>query len=561
MIEDPKDRKPGEDDDAETVAEDSGESTDGEAEQTADDAEATEGIDTEESPPEEAELDETDAEKSEGEETEAEDTDGTSGGYDSEPTVAAQAGWAMAASTDTEVKDVDAPAPEPEPETPEAREPEPRGGGFARFLAVMIVLGVIVGGGYASWPYWSSYVKPYLPEGFAMPDVSPSGWFEDERVTALLGRVGDLETAAKDQSAGVQAAQAGAEAAQAQGGELATRLGAVEAAATEQKAEIAATIAAASAKDAVIRDLEAERTRMQQELGGLMTRMEALEQALKGVQGDVVALTEKASVPVTTGGEGDAAAVTQALQAMSTRIGKLENAPAAAAPSEPVDLSPLQARLDKLESAAAAPPPPSVDPAVVADLAARLAAVEQRQPSKIDPAKVGRVVAAVEALRGVLRTEHAFAAELAGVKDVGGGDSEIDGILAPIEPLAAQGIPSLGNLRKRFGRTSSAVVNAGRTGGDDGLVAKTLGQLSSLISIRRTDEAAGDGPAGAVASAEKSLAAGDLGAAVKALEALKGPPAEAAAPWLADARHRLAAERSMAALHVRAVSLLTGSSE
>ncbi len=61
-----------------------------------------------------------------------------------------------------------------------------------------------------------------------------------------------------------------------------------------------------------------------------------------------------------------------------------------------------------------------------------------------------------------------------------------------------------------------------------------------------------------VASAENRLKAGDLKGAVKILQGLgaSSKAAKKAAPWLADAKNRIIAERAVATLHVHSVSLL-----
>jgi hypothetical protein len=60
-----------------------------------------------------------------------------------------------------------------------------------------------------------------------------------------------------------------------------------------------------------------------------------------------------------------------------------------------------------------------------------------------------------------------------------------------------------------------------------------------------------------VARAEAALDRGDLAAAVAELEALDGAAADTAAPWLAKARPRLAAEAALHTLHERGALLLT----
>ena len=93
----------------------------------------------------------------------------------------------------------------------------------------------------------------------------------------------------------------------------------------------------------------------------------------------------------------------------------------------------------------------------------------------------------------------------------------------------------------------------------DGWVARAVARLSSLVRVRRID-GRGDpnAPDTIVAGAEASLAAGDLVAAVAAVERLAAAQPHAVdAAWLARAKARLAVETALNAMHAYAVSALT----
>ena len=81
-----------------------------------------------------------------------------------------------------------------------------------------------------------------------------------------------------------------------------------------------------------------------------------------------------------------------------------------------------------------------------------------------------------------------------------------------------------------------------------------------LVTIRPVGaDAEGDHAAARVARAEARLADGDLAGAVAELEGLEGAPAAAAAPWLEQARTRLAAENALHGLRAHATGLLAQS--
>jgi hypothetical protein len=81
-----------------------------------------------------------------------------------------------------------------------------------------------------------------------------------------------------------------------------------------------------------------------------------------------------------------------------------------------------------------------------------------------------------------------------------------------------------------------------------------------LVTIRPVGaDAEGDHAAARVARAEARLADGDLAGAVAELERLEGAPAAAAAPWLEQARTRLAAENALHSLRAHTTDLLAQS--
>jgi hypothetical protein len=80
-------------------------------------------------------------------------------------------------------------------------------------------------------------------------------------------------------------------------------------------------------------------------------------------------------------------------------------------------------------------------------------------------------------------------------------------------------------------------------------------RLRSVVTVRPVGgDVAGDSPEARLARAEARLDEGDLASAVGELEGLQGTAAEAAAPWLAGARARAAADEAIARLRERALA-------
>jgi Na+-transporting methylmalonyl-CoA/oxaloacetate decarboxylase gamma subunit len=175
------------------------------------------------------------------------------------------------------------------------------------------------------------------------------------------------------------------------------------------------------------------------------------------------------------------------------------------------------------------------------------------------------VVAAGE-LRAALRAARPFSAELAALRKtvaaLGVGDGSLNEALAALDPFAEDGISTLESLGVELNGLAPRVVAAHTHETavlkGDSWIAALRARLGSLISIRRT----GAGVLGTTAEAvmartEVALAAGDLKTAVAEVETLQGDSAHLAAPWLAGARARLIAEKSMATLSLRVTAILT----
>ncbi len=165
---------------------------------------------------------------------------------------------------------------------------------------------------------------------------------------------------------------------------------------------------------------------------------------------------------------------------------------------------------------------------------------------------------AVGQLTQALNGSGPFSAELNAVKAFAKDDAEMAAAIAALEPRAAGGVPTVSELRARFPAVAEAVSRADTKLEGEGWVENALNRLRSLVSVRRKGDTAvaAGGADAALAGAEGALAAGDLAAAVQALETLEPPAAEAAAGWLGDAHARMTAERLLATLQARAISLL-----
>ena len=329
------------------------------------------------------------------------------------------------------------------------------------------------------------------------------------------------------------------------------------------------------------------------ELAALGARIEALESAAARLDGRIAAAaaTARAALP-----KSEAAR-------LGTRIGALETRPAPLPPTPDGRIAPLVERVEALagrlgtiERVAAASPGEGgavAAPGLAALLAenARLAAALGRMTERIarlesaaDPelarmaAAAGARVDGLEAdlkrlaeadrtrkgdalllavgqLREAAAGTRPFDAELELVLKAAGGDAVIGEAAKPLAALAPTGIPTRAALKARFPTLAARAAQADLASEEGDWLNRTAARFSRVVTVRRVGEGAeeGEGALAAIARAENRLAAGDLGAAAAALEALDGAPASVFGEWRAAAKARAAADAAIARLSRRAV--------
>jgi hypothetical protein len=158
-------------------------------------------------------------------------------------------------------------------------------------------------------------------------------------------------------------------------------------------------------------------------------------------------------------------------------------------------------------------------------------------------------------LEAALDAGRPYASELGAVKRLAAGDTELPALLAALEEHADEGIPGMAELRIRFDDTALAVAQAAQSEADGDWMDRAWARLRSVVTVRPVGgDVAGDSPEARLARAEARLDEGDLASAVGELEGLQGSAAEAAAPWLAGARARAAADQAIGRLRERALA-------
>jgi hypothetical protein len=271
---------------------------------------------------------------------------------------------------------------------------------------------------------------------------------------------------------------------------------------------------------------------------------------------------------------------TARLAAIEQQLHELSARPAAA---EARALDEIAVRLARLEAALANPPVRTADPA----FATRLATVEAevkasaervgslgrrsdevfataretrtrtdanaaaladlaKRPATGGGDRAARLALAAAALdRAVVRGEP-FAAELATVNALGAGAAA----LAPLEPFAANGLPSAGTLgRELVALTPALAQAAGGAARETGWFDRLAANAEKIVRIRPLEEVAGSDPAALVARIEVKAGGADIAGALTELSTLPASVRAPADAWIAKARARtdaLAASQRLA---------------
>jgi len=149
-----------------------------------------------------------------------------------------------------------------------------------------------------------------------------------------------------------------------------------------------------------------------------------------------------------------------------------------------------------------------------------------------------RAVVAAQALRAAVERGDSFAAELAAAKAAASGPQA----LAPLEPFAANGLPSAAVLARQLSDLAPAMLKAvAAPAPSGGFLDRLQVNAEKLVRIRPIDEAPGDEPSAVISRAQAKAARSDLSGAIAELKAL---PANARAPaedWIKKAEAREAA--------------------
>jgi hypothetical protein len=275
----------------------------------------------------------------------------------------------------------------------------------------------------------------------------------------------------------------------------------------------------------------------------IASRLDKIETAPSGQRSDAALAAHVAAA------EAEAKALSDSLAALNRRVDEI----ALAARDALGRANAAMAAADELKSATQQPGAQRGD---LDALTNRIAALEQtvkvlseniaRRPATIDD-HAARTTLAAEALRAAVDRGAPFATELGALKSLGTAESA----LAPLEPFAADGVPSSSALAHELTALTPALLRASGAAATDGSFLERLrAHAQRLVRITPIDAPQGDDPEAVVARINAAAARIDLSAAIAEIALLPGSARPLAEPWTrkAEAREKaLAASRRVAA--------------
>ncbi|MEQ8586784.1 MAG: mitofilin family membrane protein [Thalassobaculaceae bacterium] len=424
--------------------------------------------------------------------------------------------------------------------------PAKSGGGIGRLVVFLILVVLIAGAGYATYPQWRDDAQPYAEMvGFSLPPVpgAPAEVADGSTDTAPAAPAVSVPDTTQPQES-------------ADASEPSRTEPSPPAASSVSTTEFEALAERVSAAEAEIERLSAAPAPSAAD-PALMDRIDALEGKLTALGDEMAIVREGLGTADDTDGVSEvASSLTDRLADLDARLSALEQRPETPAVS-PQDLTGLS---DRLEAAAQAAREGDAEIAARLDaLAAAQADLSERLSQGRDvQEKAGAFLLASNLLAAASSGSGGFSAELDAVAAAALDQPEVATAIATLRDHAG-GVPSTADLRSRFPSVAASVIDASIVGADEGVIGTALTRIASLVTLRRTETDDGDAIDAIVNRAEAAANAGDLPAAVEALSALDGDPATVAAPWIAEAQARIAVNGAVRTLQSRALATLSGS--
>jgi mitofilin len=163
--------------------------------------------------------------------------------------------------------------------------------------------------------------------------------------------------------------------------------------------------------------------------------------------------------------------------------------------------------------------------------------------------KTQQLQVAVDAVRSALERStvpRPFVRELVAVKELAGDDAVVEAAIASINPTAYQrGIPSTSQIVERFRRVADEVRKASLLPEDAGIASHAASLMLSKVMFKKDAAAGSDDVESVLLRTENLLEQGNLDAAAREMNCLKGWAKILSKDWLADVRRVLEVKQAL----------------
>ena len=269
-------------------------------------------------------------------------------------------------------------------------------------------------------------------------------------------------------------------------------------------------------------ELEAERQRLQSQLDSTLARIDALENSINA--------TKKMISAVDPGTGPSAAKAT--LKNLIERLSRLESDRSSEASKNEQQIDQLAIQLDKLKK--------------------NVPYVGNRDLND----QAGSFLIAIGQLRSAMRSGRSFSSEISSLSAFGSNAMDILDAHSNLKNYADLGIPNPIQLQEAFSGIAGKIVQTDKLPERNNLIDRTIARLSKSLKWRRTDLFEGNSVEAIVARTERALKNNNFEKATRELEGLPENLSPLVQPWLRKARANVAANKMLADLQAKAISML-----
>ncbi len=270
-------------------------------------------------------------------------------------------------------------------------------------------------------------------------------------------------------------------------------------------------------------------------------RLQALQGHAAQVQEELARFEDKLATVDVEGFSTRLTALEENIGRLSTEVRALENA------QLPADLPERVGQLAQGVNAAAEQ---------INSLSLKLTAVEEAL-ARPDPTAEAALGIAIANLTRAIDAGLPFVSELNAIAALAPEDPAV----AALREVASTRVLTFAALKTQFSDLIDPLLVADRQAGRETFWERFVGNVLSIVTVRRVGDVEGDSTEALVARIEAHLQREDLDAAVREARKFTGAPGELIAPWIAQAEARVKTAELVRALSARVLALVVNGEE